>query len=140
MFLKTFTMENTKHFLKRSTRILGFLRKNTNIRLTCQKGGTHPIYYTPQPLPKLVEIWSKADGYGNFYNGEYQTFFEIKNRCQVCYVKKKKLFPDLLKSWYLFELLNSLPTVKTSKNVEKVDVSKSYCDKDQHFFRNERRM
>ena len=44
--------------------------------------------------------------------------------------KKKKLFPDLLKSWYLFELLNSLPTVKTSKNVEKVDVSKSYCDKD----------
>ena len=32
---------------------------------------------------------------------------------------KKKICPDLLRSWYLFELLHSSPIIKTSKNIIK---------------------
>ena len=48
--------------------------------------------------------------------------------------KKKYLFIDLLRSWYLFELLQSSPAVKNYKNVIKIDFSKNHCDDDWHLF------
>ena len=67
------------------------------------------------------------------YDGERQLFIEVQEGYKVFCVKRYEHFVHLLGGQYLFEILHTSPTVKSSKNVVK-SVSKNCGDGERYFF------
>ena len=66
--------------------------------------------YKPQSLLKTVKIWESG-----CFEKQLRLFFDIKGGYKV-YCVKILIFVKLIGGWYLFEILHTSSTVKTSKN------------------------
>ena len=73
-------------------------------------------------------MWLKGDASKNICNDELQLFFEMNEEYKVSCIK------ILLEGRYLFEILHTSPTVKSRRNVVKLDVCKNLLDGERIFF------